>query len=93
MNDMLCWIQHISGTGKHDREDPVAFFHWAVLFYTPLFLKPLNEFVWYKPPLVVKENLQFLKVLWREPQTRQIYSWTFSVCINEIYKSTGGVCF
>lgn len=64
MNDMLCWIQHIPGTGEHDREDPVVYAHWGVL-------------------------------LWREPQPRQIYSWTFSVCINEscAVKSAGGACF
>lgn len=32
-NDMLCWGQHISGTGKHDREDPGAFVHWRAFFF------------------------------------------------------------
>ena len=29
-NDMLCWGQHISAKGKHDRDDSVAFVHWTV---------------------------------------------------------------
>lgn len=93
MNDMLCWIQHISGTGKHDREDPVAFVHWGVLLIHLRFLNPWMNLSGMSPHWWLKEFTIAFKVLWREPQTRQINSWTFSVCINEIYKSTGGVCF
>lgn len=87
-NDMLCWAQHISGTGKHDREDPVAFIHWSV--FSKLVYDPL------KVSLSVGHQCSIaFNSPWEADTSalqKHVNYWIFTARINEICNSTGGMC-